>query len=223
MELLSDQVVIQRLRRYFVFGVVVMVFSLAAISMAFAFRQQLQSITVAQPPSRDSQVVTIENIFGREWEVLRGEWRVSSKDTLHLSEGTLLITSQPAASFLFESIFWLDGAEIGRGESPGLVFAYQDPESTYQLQFQAANMLKLEKRNGGEWSSLVWVKVKELPDPLRILIIKMQGGRILAWLNDELVIDYTDPDPLSGEGFGVAVGSTPIFWTIDRIDAVDSK
>ena len=220
MELLSDRVVIQRLWRYLTLGVAVLVFALAAVSIAFAFRQQRSSVAGSDAALQFPRRIAVETLQGRDWEILRGEWQVVDEDTLKLSAHALMISSQPAIHFSFQSTYWLDGSGANPGDTPSLYFKYQDLQTTYRVTHQKPDRLVLEKGEGGEWAELAWVQVDSPCDVPSTITIEIHEGRIRSWLNGYLLIDYTDHNPLTGDGYGIAVGSKPIFWKVERVNAL---
>jgi hypothetical protein len=195
-----------------------MVFSLAAISMAFAFRQQLQSMSQDQAPSSKNPSGRRIQYLEHDWAFVRGGGQEVGERSLWIEAYSILLSSQAVLDFSLECTYWEEGPVGNKDFTPGLLFRYQEPASTYQLVLKDRQVLSLEKRFEGETFLLAWVDVYGSEEGPIQITLEVEGGRVLTWVNDILVIDYTDHNPLSGDSIGFFTDSTDTYLRIDRFE-----
>ena len=97
-----------------------------------------------------------------------------------------------------------------------VVFRYQDSKNYYALVPRTDGTLELAKRENGRWRSrLAYVRVGIDPTQTHNYKVKVQGNQIQVWVDDQQVMTYQDPHPISQGGVGVEN-----FWSYSAMDNV---
>lgn len=185
-----------------------LVVTLAVFSLTAAFRRsqaKREPSTAANAADLPAQRLTDHPQF--EWKTMEGASWESGSATLRFPDGVGFALAEVASSD-YQINLLIPVTGLGDGRATCLV-RYGGPGEFYAVSLDRSGMLDLEARGPqGQLDRLARARLDQPLGSWTALRLDVQGERLRAWLDGQLLIDYQGLQTTSGDQIAFSVRST---------------
>ncbi len=181
--------------RLAILGGALLVLSLAVFTMTAAFAHVRARVATGGGVPRMPGQVADDAPPGPTWRVDEGQWSVDQTG-YSAGQGLSSLVAEAPGGDIRLSFSLVEGSPL---TLPSVVVRERDSGTGYILSAASDGRLRLARSADGTPHVVATSPVlPEAQDPEVDFEVEANGGRVRAWLNGVLAIDYVDPDPMQG-------------------------
>ncbi len=197
----------QGLTEYILILVLLVISVIGAVAL-FGEQIGLHMTTALDPFQGDSDSTYYDDFNGTsnlDWQFIWGKWENEDGRMVSNKRWAKAVAAVGGPDYTYSvDLQTLQPGQRHIWEVSRVVFRFQSTENYYALVPKTDGVLELAKMQDGQWRPwLAYAKTGADPTQVHNYKVRVVGNHIQVWMDNQLYIDYQDPNPIPDGGVGV--------------------